>query len=155
MDTDFEQNIQIRRATPADASAVAELTNEAYARYVPLIGRAPEPMTADYARMLAEHDGWLLYHGEQLAGLIILVRQPDALLIYSVAVAPTAQKRGHGRRLLACAEQEARQAGYHQVRLYTNAVMVENIALYERLGYVETSREAFFASTRVNMTKAL
>jgi ribosomal protein S18 acetylase RimI-like enzyme len=155
MNSDLEQNISIRRATPADASAVVALTAEAYARYVPLIGRPPEPMTADYERKLADHDGWLLYQGEQLAGLIILARQPDALLIYSVAVDPAAQKRGHGRQLLAWAEQEARQAGYNQIRLYTNALMVENIALYTRLGYVEAGREPFFQSTRVNMAKTL
>ena len=40
--------IELRRATPSDAAAIRDLTREAYAKWVPLIGREPKPMTADY-----------------------------------------------------------------------------------------------------------
>ena len=77
------------------------------------------------------------------------------MLIYSVAIAPAYQQRGLGRRLLAWAEAEAQQAGYAQIRLYTNALMKENIALYTRLGYIETRREPFHELTIVHMRKSL
>ena len=35
----------LRRATPRDAEAVRALTRAAYAKWVPLIGREPRPMT--------------------------------------------------------------------------------------------------------------
>jgi ribosomal protein S18 acetylase RimI-like enzyme len=76
-------------------------------------------------------------------------------LIYSVAIAPEYQKRGLGRRLLAWAESEARQAGYDAIRLFTNGLMEANIALYSRLGYVETQREPFHGLTIVHMRKPL
>ena len=44
------RDMQIRRAGEADAAAVRELTRSAYAKWVPLIGREPMPMTADYER---------------------------------------------------------------------------------------------------------
>jgi hypothetical protein len=38
----------LRRATPPDAPAVRDLTRAAYAKWVPVLGREPLPMTADY-----------------------------------------------------------------------------------------------------------
>ena len=42
-----------------------------------------------------------------------------------------------------------------RIRLYTNAIMESNIALYLRLGYQETRREAYLSSTLVHMSKDL
>ncbi len=45
----------MRRATPADAPAVRDLTRAAYAKWIPLIGREPKPMTANYERAVVDH----------------------------------------------------------------------------------------------------
>ena len=39
----------IRLATPADLPAVQQIVETSYADYIPLIGRRPAPMDADYA----------------------------------------------------------------------------------------------------------
>jgi hypothetical protein len=52
-------------------------------------------------------------------------------------------------------EAEARRRGYAAVELYTNEVMVENIALYLRLGYVETQRVLDRGYHRVYLRKNL
>jgi len=145
----------VRRAIEWDAPAVAALTDAAYAKYVPRIGRKPRPMTADYRQMIAEHAVWLLCRGDELAGVLVLMSEPDALLIYSVAVSPEHQHRGLGRRMLALAEEQARLASYARLRLYTNVHMTENIALYRRLGYAETGREEVSGTTLVHMAKPL
>ena len=49
------ERVPLRRAVSADASAVRELSRSAYAKWVPLIGREPMPMTADYERAVSEH----------------------------------------------------------------------------------------------------
>ncbi|MBO0843093.1 MAG: GNAT family N-acetyltransferase [Nocardioides sp.] len=64
------------------------------------------------------------------------------MLLTNVAVHPSLQRSGLGRRLLALAEERALAAGKPVIRLYTNVVMVENQRIYEHLGYVETGREA-------------
>lgn len=130
-----------RLATPADLDAVVAITDAAYAHYVPRLGRKPQPMTTDYAPMIAAEQVWLLDIDAQPAGLIILVDKDDHLLIYSVALRPEAQGRGLGRLLLNFAEQQTRAAGYNLVRLYTNSLMTENIARYTHIGYIETKRE--------------
>ena len=150
-----EQQIIIRRAVPADADAIAALTDMAYAKYVQRMGRKPQPMTVDYHHMLAEHPIWLLCVGQTVAGLLVLIPEPDIMLIYSVAIHPDYQHRGFGRRLLAWADQEALQAGYSRIRLYTNALMEENIALYKSLGYHETHREPFNGLFIVHLAKTL
>ena len=79
------------------------------------------------------------------------------MLIENVAVDPRWQREGLGRRLMAFAEDEARRRSLATMLLYTNERMVENIALYTRLGYLETERRPSAAgdSTIVYMAKRL
>lgn len=150
-----ERLLTLRKASPGDAKAIAALTDSAYSKYIPRLGRKPQPMTADYNKMAAEHPIWLLYYEQELAGLLVLTLEPEALLIYSIAISPEYQKRGLGRYLMNFAEDQARQAGYACIRLYTNEHMTENIALYLKLGYTETKREAYLGSNLVHMDKHL
>lgn len=145
----------IRRATLDDVAAITALTDAAYRKYIPRIGRKPQPMTTDYAQFVNEHAVWILEIATRLVGVLVLQHEADALLIYSVAIEPAEQKRGYGRHLLAWAEQEAQQAGYTSIRLYTNARMEENIALYTQLGYQEVRRESYLDNLRVHMSKQL
>lgn len=145
----------IRRARPDEGPVVAQLTNRAYAHYIPLLERKPQPMTADYGRMIAEDIVWLLLYDGEPAGVLVLVTEPGCLLIYNVAVDPPFQGRGLGRRLLDWAEAEARRAGCARLRLYTNEHMLSNIRLYLRRGYRETGREPYLGSDLVHMEKAI
>ena len=112
-------------------------------------------MTADYAKMAVENTIWLLFAGELLAGVLVLVDEPEQMLIYSVAVRPGFQHQGFGRRLLEWAEKQARERGYRSIRLYTNGKFEYNLRLYERLGYRETGRETLLNSIVVHMVKAV
>lgn len=145
----------IRRAMLRDVAAISALTDLAYSKYVPRIGRKPQPMTTDYQHFVENHPVWVLEIEQQIAGVLVLQNEESTLLIYSVAIHPDQQKRGYGRLLLAWAEQEAKKAGYETVQLYTNAKMAENIALYTRLGYQQTGREPVDTGVRVNMSKVL
>ena len=147
--------VTMRLAVAADAAAVRDLTREAYTKWVAVTGREPLPMRVDYVEALANHRFDLLHEGDLLVALIETERHPDHLLIVNVAVSPTHQKRGLGRRLLAHAEALARQDSLGIVRLYTNARMVENIALYMSLGYAIDREEPAGTSIQVHMSKAL
>src|SRR5262245_43393767 len=91
----------LRRAAEPDAPAILALTRAAYAKWVPVIGREPLPMNADYSDILRKDRVDLIYVGPVLAALMHTTRKPDHLEIYNVAVAPGFQGRGLGRRLLA------------------------------------------------------
>lgn len=126
---------QLRCATPADAASIRELTRTAYAKWVPVIGREPKPMTADYNAAVRDHLVDLLHVDGSLVTLIEMAPGADHLLVVNVAVAPACQGQGFGRVLLAHAEAVATSLGFKEVRLYTNGRFAENLRLYGRLGY--------------------
>jgi len=145
----------MRRAVAADAGAVRALTRHAYAKWVPVIGREPKPMGADYDLAVQAHRIDLAYCKGELAGLIEMIPEPDHLLVENVAVAPAFQKRGVGRYLMAHAEEVARQLDYAELRLYTNKLFDVNVALYSRLGYRIDREELTERGVAVHMSKSL
>lgn len=148
--------VLIRRGTPADVNAITELTMRAYSKWLALIDYKPLPMLADYAVAIREHRFDLLETDGVLAALIETKLHDNDLLIVNVAVSPHAQKRGHGRRLMAVAEQIATDAGRTTLRLYTNERFEENIRLYASLGYAQERLETRTNGARVvHMVKRL
>jgi GNAT superfamily N-acetyltransferase len=148
-------NIEIRPAILEDAAGIRALTRAAYAKWVPLIGREPLPMQADYVRAVAEHTIDLLIVGGALAGLVETILRPDHLWIENVAVAPEQQGRGFGRLLLDYVERRALQSGRTQIRLLTNQAFEANLALYAKLGYAVDRTESFRGGIVVHMSKRI
>lgn len=148
--------LSLRRATPADAALVRALTRGAYAKWVPIMGREPRPMTADYEHAVREHLIDIMEDAGEAVALVEMIPHPDHLLIENVAVHPDRHGQGLGSRLLAHAENVARALGRAEMRLYTNALMAPNIALYARRGYHEDRREeSATLGTNVYMSKKI
>ncbi len=147
------ETLVLRRATITDAPAIRTLTREAYAKWVPVIGREPKPMLADYVAAVQMHRIDLLYLGSELAALIEMIPEAGHLLIENVAVGSTFQKRGFGRKLMTHAEKVAVSLGYDEIRLYTNKRFIANLQLYSELGYRINGEEESGGSVRVNMSK--
>ena len=145
----------IRLASREDTATVSAITDAAYSKYIQRLGRKPEPMTGNYVDLISKHSVYLLLIGDQPVGVLVLKYEPDQTLIWSVAIHPEHQREGLGLHLLEHAEHEALAHGNKSIRLYTNSLFVENIALYKRLGYEESRREPFLGSTVVHMTKTL
>lgn len=70
-------------------------------------------------------------------------KQGKALIMHRLAVHPEAQGKGIARKLIAYAEQYAREAGYSSIRLDTYTKNTPALALYPGLGY-ERRGEIFF-----------
>ena len=147
--------MRIRQAVDSDATAVSAVVNSAYSGYVPLIGRPPAPMTADYGKLIAAGDGWVGEEDGRVVGVLVIRPADDALELENVAVDPDQQGLGHGRALIAFAEQYAVALGLGAVELYTNGAMVENLRLYKQLGFVETGRRVEDGYRRVYFRKTL
>lgn len=145
----------IAPARPDDAAALTAIAEAAYAPYIPRIGRRPAPMDDDFADLIGR-DRVLVARGEAgIHGYLVRYPEGDRLHVANVAVAPSAQGRGIGGRLLAAAEAEAVRHGLAAVALYTNVHMTENLTLYPRLGYLETGRGTQDGFDRVFFCKFL
>jgi ribosomal protein S18 acetylase RimI-like enzyme len=147
--------ISLRRATETDAAEIAALTRAAYGKWVPVIGREPLPMMVDYHDAVCKHRFDLLHVGNLLAGLIETTPEGNSLLIVNVAIRPSFQGHGLGKRLLSLAEDIAADQALSDVRLYTNALMAENLRLYEKLGYRREREEQRSVGTVVHMREPL
>lgn len=130
----------IRLARPGEAPAVRALVEAAYHPYIARIGKPPGPMLDDYARRIAGEQAWVLEQGVHIRAILVLEARDGDLLLDNVAVAPEWQGKGLGRVLIAFAAKEARRRGFTVLRLYTHVLMTKNIALYRRVGFVETHR---------------
>jgi len=153
--TDATSAPHIRLATALDVPVVAQIVNHAYRRYIPRIGRPPAPMLDDHAARVADSVVWVVEDGNTIAGLVVLLPEPDHLLLDNIAVVPARQGTGLGRQLLIFAEAEAIRRGYSEIRLYTNVLMTENRRLYAAIGYEETGRGTGAGFERVFMRKLL
>jgi GNAT superfamily N-acetyltransferase len=145
----------IRKARAEEADAMRDVVRTAYQHYVPVIGREPAPMVDDYPARIAAGQAWVLEDARGLAGVLVLEDGPDCFLLDNIAVRPDRQGLGFGRQLLDFAEAEAVRCGWNAVTLYTNALMVQNIAIYAGRGYVETGRRTEKGFERVYMEKPL
>jgi ribosomal protein S18 acetylase RimI-like enzyme len=146
--------MRIRPARPSDVPIIEDIVDRAYSGYVERIGGRPMPMDDDYEVKVRE-GGVFVADDEGVSGLIVLVQHPDHVLVENVAVDPRRQGAGIGRLLLDYAETYARERRASILRLYTNAAMTENLAIYAHLGYSEDERRAIDGFQRVFLSKRL
>lgn len=133
--------VEIRRACLDDVDSIAEIVRSAYGIYVERIGSEPAPMLSNYRGLVDDGNVWVATNPDRLiTGVLVLQNKGRWLLLENVAVRPASQGQGIGRRLVAFAEQMARDFGLAEIRLYTNRQMVENIRWYLQLGFQETGR---------------
>ena len=126
----------IRLATASDEEVVIAISRDAYIDYEPLLGAPLVPMTEDYGPRISAGEVWLL--GE--AGVLVLERHPSHATIFSLAVRRSDHGRGFGTTLLDAAERMTASWGLRELRLYTNALMTRNLAIYAHRGFRETGR---------------
>lgn len=138
-----------------DLAVVEAIVETAYTHYIARIGRRPGPMLDDYAVLISKRLVHLIDSDGEAKGVLVLIPEPDVMLLDNIALLPDAQGLGLGRKMLEFAEQAALDAGYKSIRLYTHQLMTENIELYRRIGYIETHRGEEKGLHRVYMTKLI
>ncbi len=146
--------VSIRNAEPEDVPRLGEIALVAYRPYVAAIGREPAPMLADFATLVGEGVVRVACDAGVAGYAVSYASGPDWHL-ENIAVDPAIQGQGVGRLLIEDVERLARAAGAAAVELYTNQKMTANLALYPRLGFVETGRGAQDGFHRVFYRKLL
>jgi ribosomal protein S18 acetylase RimI-like enzyme len=136
------RGMRLRAATEADVPRLSELARAAYGVYVPRMGREPRPMVDDYMAVVRDRDVVVATDEEdgRVVGMAVLAVTEEGFLLDNLAVEPARQGQGVGRALLLEAEAASRRSGFDAIYLFTHETMTENVALYERIGYVEYDR---------------
>jgi GNAT superfamily N-acetyltransferase len=145
----------VRPAVPLDAPGIASCVCEAYVHYIERIRKQPGPMLEDYALVIAESMVHVVEQAERIVGAIVLKTTEEGFYVDNVAVRPSARGTGVGRSLLEFAEAEAQRHGHLSIYLATHELMVENRALYARIGYVEYDHRVVNGYPRVFFRKSL
>jgi ribosomal protein S18 acetylase RimI-like enzyme len=147
--------LSLRPATAADVPRLTDLVAAAYAHYVERLGGPPRPMTDNYAEVVRSHRVIVAERDDAILGLVVLGVSDEGFFVDNVAVDPSYQGSGVGKALLEHAEIAAREAGFDSIYLFTHERMVENLALYARIGYVEYDRRAHGSAHVVYLRKKL
>jgi molybdopterin-guanine dinucleotide biosynthesis adapter protein len=129
------ENATFRRAGKDDASAIQNLTRDVYAKWIPVIGREPKPMTVDYSIAVEAHWIDLVEHEGAIAGLVEMIPHSDHLFIENLAVAQNKQGQGLATMLLRHAEALAHRCGLPEIQLATNQAFADNLTFYKNRGY--------------------
>ncbi|CAM3725481.1 GNAT family N-acetyltransferase [Alicyclobacillus pomorum] len=147
--------MDIRIAELHQRQAIAECVDAAYSMYIERIGKNPAPMLTDYTDLISKNLVYTVTDKGELKGLIVLIPKGNYLLIENVAVHPSFQGQGIGRRLIEFAIKFAKEACLQEVRLYTNELMTENLMYYPKFGFIEVGRRIEDGYRRVYMSKTL
>jgi ribosomal protein S18 acetylase RimI-like enzyme len=152
---DVPDDYLVRPAEAEDAPGANACIKAAYEHYIARNGKVPGPMLDDYAQLILLYDVTVVERDDEIVAVLLVKESSEGFLLDNIAVLPPFQGSGLGRCLLELAEQKARAAGYDSIYLYTQEVMTENQALYERIGYVEYARRTEIGLNRIYMRKAL
>jgi len=129
--------IVIRQFMPGDAAAFRRLNEEWITRFF-RIEPKEELVLADPQATILDAGGRIFFAtaGERCVGCCALIRLGEKEFeVAKMAVEPSYQKAGIGRRLLHAAIEEGRNAGAQRLYLETNHVLTPAIRLYESLGF--------------------
>lgn len=153
---ELQQEIRLRPASEADIPAILAVTHAAYAPYTGWIDPPSGVMreTADGVRHYLERGGIIVAQaGDTIVGVVRYQPHADHVYLGRLAVLPSWQKRGIGRRLIVAVEEWTLLLGLDEVRLNVRLELTENHTLYKRLGYVEDGLEAFERAPERNYLK--
>lgn len=137
--TDEQRDIQIRTATPADASAIEAVLREAFveyrASYTAEAFAATTPTGEQIRSRMEEGPVWVAVLGGVVVGTVSVVPRVESLYVRGMAVLPAARGQRLGEALLRQVEEFASAHGYGRLWLSTTPFLARAIQLYERAGF--------------------
>ncbi len=158
----MKSDVQIRIASPGESDVIASVIREAFAEfesfYTPEAFAATTPGSEKVRERFDEKGAiWAAFKDERIVGTVSVVPRDERLYIRSMAVVPSAQGFGIGRRLLETVEKFAVENGFESLSLATTPFLAGAIQLYEQSGFEgdEIKTEGFFGTPWLAMKKKL
>jgi ribosomal protein S18 acetylase RimI-like enzyme len=134
--------IEIRRAEPSDAAAIAAVLRKAFIEFKPLYTEGGFAATAlneeQVLTRMGEGPIWIALSKDEIVGTIAAVQRDNSLYVRGMAVLPVARGSGAGRKLLDAVERFARDSNCPRLFLSTTPFLSAAIRLYESYGFRRT-----------------
>ena len=134
----MKQDLSIRRAEVGDLDGLVALENLAFESDRVKISRR------QWAYLVRRPSGatFVLIASDEVLGALVLAHRENGstLRIYSLAVDPSARRRGCGRRLLEHADGYAQERGLDRIHLEVSVDNAAALSLYHQFGYRPVAR---------------
>src|SRR5215831_16566859 len=151
--------LNIRLARKSEAQSLVKLLYDSFLEYKQFYTekgfRATTLSALEVEERIEKKIVWVALHEEVIVGTLSILPSTKGMLIKSVAVAPTARRRGVGKALMKHGEEIARQRQSKCLELTTTAFLYEALLLYESFGFERCGREDLFGTPLIKMTKIL
>jgi GNAT superfamily N-acetyltransferase len=135
--------LEIRRAGPEDAPAIAAVLHESFIQFRALYTDGGFAATAlgevDVLARMQEGPVWVALREGVVLGTGAAVVKSESIYIRGMAVLPNARGSGIGKRLLQHIEAWAAGEGYTRLFLSTTPFLNSAIRLYEEFGFRRTN----------------
>lgn len=149
----YGMNIEIRSALVEEADAIKQLINMTNDHYIERLGMLSAPMLDFLPKVIQDFNVTVACKNSGIVGILVLKIESMGVLLDNMAVHPEYQGYGIGKKLIAIAQERAINLRFSCITFYTHEKMIENIDLYQQLGYRETKRINEFGYNRLNMCK--
>jgi len=154
--------VEVRIAKPEDSGAIAEVLGEAFGmyrkHYTADAFAVVTPLADEITRRLDEGPQWVATMGDKIVGTVSVTVDEGDLYVRSMAVAPEAQGRGVGHKLLDAIDEYAAGTKFDRIFLYTTYFSAGAKELYEKHGYAwvrDTTAEEWYGVPGLEMDKKL
>jgi ribosomal protein S18 acetylase RimI-like enzyme len=132
-------HLEIRRAGPEDAPAVAAVLHESFVEFKALYTEGGFAATALASEQILvrmrEGPVWVALRDGAALGTVAAVVRDKSIYVRGMAVLPAARGSGAGTKLLRQVEGWASSEGYTRLFLSTTPFLDAAIRLYERFGF--------------------
>jgi len=155
------RQIQIRRAQPDDAAAIAVVLYQSFVEYKALYTDEAFAATTlckeQIESRMREGPVWVASWDATIVGTVSAVGSGEALYVRGMAVLPAARGSGAGSALLRQVESWAAVEGATRIFLSTTPFLESAIRLYEKFGFQRTGDGPFdlFGTPLFTMEKNL
>lgn len=134
--------MNIRTATEADSQSILNLVNTAF--QVERFFKNQDRLTpADLESYFKSGIFLVSEDAGQITGCVYIKRNGERAYFGLLAIDPSRQKTGLGRRLVAAAEEFARETGAHFMDMKFIHLRTELLSIYGKLGYQVTGTEPY------------
>jgi putative acetyltransferase len=154
-------HLEVRRAGPEDAPAIAAVLQEAFVEFKALYTEggfaATTPGTEQVLTRMREGPIWVALREGVVLGTVAAVVKDESVYVRGMAVLPAARSSGAGTALLQQVEGWASGQGFGRLFLSTTPFLSSAIRLYERYGFRRTDEGLYdlFGTPLFTMEKAV